>query len=633
MVTSHESAHPQSSGGRTDVEAFLTGLRDTVTRGAAPDARARGVLARLSDPQAVRRAGKILAGVPEGAGDLRPVHVVVLGTATVGAYDTLLRTQLVAAGARPVISVADYGTFELTLASRSFPGSRAPDVVSCVLHDDYFLPEDWSPVDVDGIVTHVRARLSGLRELMLASAEATAATFVLHTVPLPMRVRDCVISWRDRARLVRAWYELNADLLALADEHPQLAVADLAGVLAEASVPARDDRLYRFGDMPYTDGALLALAREVRRFVQGRLGLSRKVLALDLDNTLWGGVLGEVDAAGVQLGGLYPGNCYQEFQRTAARLREQGVVLVLVSKNDGDVVDRALVEHPEMILRPETFSTRVVNWAPKVDNLRAAAETLNLSPASFVFLDDSPFERGHVSDELPEVAVLGSDGDPAYLEQTVLENGWFDVPELTTTDRERPQLYRNRVLRQDFASAFGSSEEYLRALEIEVTAEPAGEYSVPRIAQLAARTNQFNLTGRRFDAAATKAMADDPGHLVASFAVRDRFGDEGIVGAVWVECGRERWQVLNLVLSCRVLGRGVELAIAEWVVRRARNAGARTVEGRFVPSARNRVAADFWTRAGFKPTAGDDGVFAADVDGPVERPEWITLHDRVMSTT
>ncbi|MQY06465.1 HAD-IIIC family phosphatase [Actinomadura macrotermitis] len=619
MAESHESARPRSSEGAADTDTILSELRAAVADGGVPDARVRGRLAALSDPQAVRRAGKVLARMPEG-GDLRPARIAVLGTATPGSYEAMLRVQLVAAGVRPGIEVADYGAFEMTLAGRSLADA---DVVSCVLDDGYFLGDDWSAADVDGLIEHFQARLGGLRELLLANAEAGSATFVLHTVPLPARVRDSVIGWRDRARLSRAWHELNAGLLGLA-EHPRIAVTDLVGLLADAGVAARDDRLYRFGDMPYTDGALLVLAKEVRRFVQGRLGLSRKVLALDLDNTLWGGVIGEVGAAGVELGGLYPGNCYQELQRTAARLREQGVVLVLLSKNDADAVEEALAEHPEMVLRADAFSARVVNWAPKVDNLKAAAEALNLSPGSFVFLDDSAFERGHVTDELPEVVALDSGGDPAHIERTLLAHGWFDVPELTGTDRDRPKLYRDRVLREDFASGFGSSEDYLAALEIEVTAEPAGEYSVPRIAQLAARTNQFNLTGRRFDAAETTRMAEDAGHLVASFAVKDRFGDEGVIGAAWVECGAERWRVLNLVLSCRVLGRGVELAIADWIVGRAREAGARVVEGEFEPSPKNRVSADFWERAGFE--AAGDGVFTVDVGNAVERPKWITLN-------
>jgi FkbH-like protein len=309
-------------------------------------------------------------------------------------------------------------------------------------------------------------------------------------------------------------------------------------------------------------------------------------------------------------------------------LREQGVVLVLASKNDPDLVEKALATHPEMLLRPEAFAVRAVNWAAKATNLRKAADTLNLSTDSFVFLDDSAFERGHISEELPEVAVVAADGDPAQLVGSLLRRGWFDAIDLTDTDRKRPELYRSRALRTDFATGFGSSEEYLAALGIELLAQPVTEFEVGRVAQLSARTNQFNLTGVRFDEAATTALAADPANLVASFAASDRFGDDGIVGAAWIECVGRTWWVRNLVMSCRVFGRGVELAIADWILGQAAEAGVATVAGRYSPSGRNGVADGYWSRAGFQPS-DEDGVFTATPGStPSPLPSWINYRKR-----
>jgi FkbH-like protein len=444
---------------------------------------------------------------------------------------------------------------------------------------------------------------------------------------VPPELRGSVISVRARAKVSQAWHRLNATLLGLAEEDSRIAVVDLAGELTAVAARARDERLHRYADLPYTDGALLVLARQVARVAQARAGLSRKVLALDLDNTLWGGVVGEVGPAGVQLGGLYPGNCYQDLQRTALRLRQQGVILVLASKNDPAVVDDALTNHPEVLLRPDTFSVRAVNWSAKAANLREAAERLNLAPQAFVFLDDSPFERGHVASELPDVAVVSAEGDPAYLVRSLLRGGWFDVPEITDTDRKRPELYRSRALRSDFSAGFASSEDYLHALQTRVLARSITPYEVARVAQLAARTNQFNLTGIRFDEGATTAMSADPGHLVASFSVSDRFGDEGIVGAAWIECRTRVWWVLNVVLSCRVFGRGVEFAIVDWIVQRAREARATALAGRYQPTKRNGVANGFWEKAGFTPS-GEEGVFTTvPATAPSCLPTWITFVD------
>jgi FkbH-like protein len=606
---------------------LLKTLREAAQADRAPDAPTRRVLLEQEDATAARAAGRLLGQIsPDSLRDLRDLRVAITATCTIGPFEQLLRSALVGAGFRPAIEKTDYGTFDMTLAGAAFSENGDPDVVALLLDAARFLPRDWSPAAYDRFEAEVEGRLGELTGLVTAAVERTTATLVLHTVPLPAEVRDTFLSLDDRARLSGLWYRLNAALLDLAGAHAQVVTVDLAGALADAPVAARDARLHRYGDLPYTDDALHLLAGLVRRVAQAKLGLSRKVLALDLDNTLWGGVLGEVDVHGVELGGLYPGNAYLELQRTARRLRDQGVILVLVSKNDLEPVEKALSDHPEMVLRSEAFSVRAVNWSPKAGNLRGAAESLGLSVESFVFMDDSDFERGHVTAELPDVAVVSAAGDPAYLVESLLRHGWFDVMNLTDTDRKRPDLYRTRAMRSEFSQGFGSSQEFLEALGLAVDIAPATDFTVARIAQMAARTNQFNLTGIRFDEAATTRMSQDPDHLVVSVAVSDRFGDDGIVGAFWVERGTDTWQVLNMVLSCRVLGRGVELAVVGWLTEQARQAGATRIEGRFIPSPKNGVAADFWTRAGFVP---DGEAFALDVASAADiSPAWITLLER-----
>jgi FkbH-like protein len=607
---------------------LLASLRAAVAESRPPEPGVRHALAEVDDPATVRRAGRILADAAPDGLTLRPARIAVLATCTIGPFEPLLRASLVAAGIRPTLVFGDYRAFELSLTTGAFAAGDDPDVVACLMDEGFFLPRDWTAVDPAGLADHLDARLAELCGLIMAGLRHTSATLVLHTIPVPAELRETVISLRARAAIGAAWHRLNAAILGLAEEDSRIAVVDLAGELADVPFQARDERLHRYADLPYTDGALLALARQLARVVQARSGLSRKVLAVDLDNTLWGGVLGEAGVAGVTLGGLYPGNCYLHLQRTIVRLREQGVILVLASKNDAAAVDDALANHPEMLLRPEAFAVRAVNWSAKAENLRAIAETLNLAGQAFVFMDDSPFERGHVAAELPDIAVVAADGDPAYLVSSLLRRGFFDVPELTDTDLKRPELYRSRALRGDFSAGFASSEDYLRALEIRVLAKPVTAFEVGRVAQLAARTNQFNLTGARFDEAAVTAMSTDPAHLVASFAVSDRFGAEGIVGAAWITRRGRVWWVENLLLSCRVFGRGIEFAMVDWILGRAREAEATALAGRYVPTNRNAVASGFWEKAGFTPS-GEDGVFTLEpATAPACLPTWITYEER-----
>jgi FkbH-like protein len=612
----------------TNPSTLLEAVRCAVDERRTPATEVLLALVQLSDPGIARKVGRLLGGLQPQDGGLVPVRIAVLATCTVGPLEPLLRTSLVGAGTLPAISVGDYGHFELSLGSGAFAAEGDPDVVACLMEESYFLPGDWSGGDVEAVTAHLQERMQEFRALVGSVSRRSAATLVLHTVPLPAEVRETFLSWRARAALARAWHQLNADLLALGEEHRQVLVIDLVSMLADQPFPARDARLHRYADLPYTDGALHVLARQVARIVQAKSGLSRKVLALDLDNTLWGGVLAEVGAPGVELGGLYPGSCYLNLQRSARRLREQGVILVLVSKNDAVIVDEALGNHPEMLLRSDAFSVTAVNWSPKADNLRQAAEALSLSTGSFVFMDDSDFERGQVAGELPDVAIVAANGDPAHLVNSLLAPGWFDVLDLTDTDRDRPALYRTRALRSDFEGGFGSSEDYLHALNIELSIEPVTEFGVARVAQLAARTNQFNLTGLRFDEARTAAMSTDPQYLIAALTVSDRFGDEGVVGALWVHRSERIWRVLNMVLSCRVLGRGIELAAIDWLALQASEAGASALQGSFVASAKNGSAAGFWERAGFRPAA-EDGVFTLELGGGWDpAPSWIAQPDR-----
>lgn len=618
---------------------LIESLKREIGSGAPLSRTLRNELAACSDPSILRSAGRALAKLDPATSGLRLVRVGVLGTATAGPLEHFLRATLVGAGLVPQFTVADYGSFDLALANGDEPALSADhDVVVCVLHDGYLLPRDFAGNDVNAVAEFVTQRAEALRTMLVAASERSGTPLLVHTVPLSSSVRNSFVSWRDRALLNARWTSMNAALLELPEVVSSVHAFDFVADLADAGVATSDERLRQYADIPYTDAAYVIVADEVRRFLQAKAGLSRKVLALDLDNTLWGGVLGEVGASGITLGGLYPGKSFKELQRAAARLRDQGVILAVASKNDNEHVDTTLREHPEVVLRPEHFSAVAVNWQPKIENLRQIAEQLDLGIDSFVFMDDSPFERGHITAELPEVAVLASDGDPAYLVRSLLTDGYFDTLQLTDTDRNRPSMYRARVERTEFAGGFGSSADYLRALELCVTVSVASEFEVPRIAQLAARTNQFNLTGIRYSEAETAKLIADPDHLVFSWSVRDRFGDEGIVGAAWVARG-DIWVVENFVMSCRVLGRGVELAVVGWVAQQAAQHGARALEGRFVPSARNSVSADLWAKAGFArldEPAGDadrngDGPQRYQLnlgDGANPTPDWITLEER-----
>jgi FkbH-like protein len=631
-MTDRASADGQGARAR-DAHA-LARLRSVRRPGAAADPTLLDALARLEAPAARADAGRLLARVPaerivpEGR-RLRPMTVAMVGTFTADGVVPLLRLSLLQAGIAAQIQTFGFGQLVVQLSD---PGSELarlqPDVTLCQLDDRFFLPRDWDPAAMADLEAALDARASLVASAVGAFAGRSPGVVLLHTVPLSPVEHRKVIGYRAKAQLGRLWRGLNTRLLELAAEPGPVHTLDLEAVLVDCPARVRDERLAQFAGMAWSPVVESSYAREAAGFCRAAAGLSKKVLVLDLDNTLWGGVLGDDGPAGIQLGGAYPGNCYADLQRAAAALRRQGVLLALCSKNDPALVDEVLESHPEIVLRAEDLVARAVNWGRKDHNIRQIAESLNLGLDSIVFVDDSRFECELVRSELPEVEVVHLDGDPADHLPALLEAGHFDVLAATGTDGRRTEMYRTRADRQRFAASFASAEDYLGRLDLRVTVTPADDFTLPRLVQLSLRTNQFNLAGHRDAEARTRRMAQAPDCLVLAFEVSDRFGREGIVGGVWIAKDAARWTIESLVMSCRVFSRGVEHAVLAHVVAAAAADCVPRLKAQFRPTDRNAAVRTFLEAAGFVRGGEAHGAIAYELavdttSSPV--PDWILL--------
>jgi FkbH-like protein len=572
--------------------------------------RVRELLTGLVEPE-LQRAGRVLARLdPDEIArqhpDVRVVTVGVTGHGTLAPLIPALTVQLARHRLvlRPVLGDFDGYVFELSDPDSAIYAAR-PDLVLCVLDpavvfDD--LPVPWRPEDVERAAA---ARLD-VMDGLVARFEAAAGrgTLVLNTMPLLRQHTGQLVDSRSRARLGVIWREANARLLRLAVDHRAVTVVDLDPILAEG-VPASDARLSRYAKAHLTADLLAEYAREVGHLARQLSGRTKKVLALDLDDTVWGGVLGEDGVEGIEVGDGYRGEAFLAFQRAAKQLGAQGVLLVAVSKNDPEPVRRALRGHPRMALREEDFVQVIANWQPKHENLEALAETLGLAVDSFVFVDDSAYERGLVRQELPAVAVVDVDREPASHVGKLLHDGWFDVLDLTEEDWARPARYRDEVARKSFLDRFDSLTDYLRALDVRVRLSPVAEAEVARVSQLTLRTNQFNLTMQRMQPQDVRALTSDPGALALAVHARDRFGDNGLVGAVLARRDGAVLRIENFLLSCRVFSRGIEEALLHWLLKHARDTGVEAVLADYRPGARNHRVAGFYPRHGFVRVAGD----------------------------
>jgi len=611
---------------------LLTRLRRLRTDGAAPDPQLWPAIRELTGMVERAKVGGLLAGVPARlvAGDsrpLRPLRVGLTGTFTADGLLPLLRTALLAAGIDAEIQLTGYGRLMLDLGDPASPlAGFAPDVVLCLLHDEALLPDDWDPTDLTALDQHLTAAAAEIGELTLGFAARTGATMLLHTVPLSALEYRTLVAQRSRAALGRAWRRANLALLDLPDRSPQVHVLDLETLVANQPVALRDERRYRFARMAWSPGVEDLYATEAAAFCRALTGLSRKVLVLDLDQTLWGGVIGDDGPTGIDLGSLYPGNAYLEVQRRAKKLRQQGVLLAVCSKNSPEPVARVFAEHPAMVLRAEDFVAQAVNWSPKDGNLRELGHRLNLSLDSMVFFDDSAFECELVRQSLPDVRVVHADGDPADHAARLLGSGLFDVVQLTDTDLERTGRYRAEVQRRAGLAEAGSTRAFLESLQLRVRIRRADSYSVPRVHQLLQRTNQFNTTNLRWtEAQIEEAVASDD-RIVLVFDVADRLGSEDTVGVILLTVAPGQWTIDNFVMSCRVFSRGIEFAVLHGVVERASRHGASRLVADLIPTARNAPAAIFYREAGFTPVAESGQTYELALE-PLPRlaPAWIDL--------
>jgi FkbH-like protein len=382
-----------------------------------------------------------------------------------------------------------------------------------------------------------------------------------------------------------------------------------------------DPRLWYLARMRLNPLGLATLGELVAGHLAADRGAAYKVAAIDLDGVLWGGVVGEAGPGGIELGEEGVGLAFQDFQRELLRLRELGVLLAPCSKNNPRDADEVFARHPAMVLHREHFAAERINWQDKATNLRELADELNLGLDSFVFFDDSPVERDWVRQALPEVAVDELPEDPVDRPAALRAAPYFRRIALTDADRVRAGAYRAERRRRELAASTVSFEQFLASLDQRATIEPVTDATLARATQLCQRTNQFNLTTKRYSGAELEALLREGGAELYTLSVSDRFGDSGITGLAILSPSGEEAEIDTLLMSCRILGRRLEDALLAFLAERARVLGARSLMGRFEPTAKNAQVADFYTTRGFE-SAGE-GSFRLDLERhqPVPPPE------------
>lgn len=359
-------------------------------------------------------------------------------------------------------------------------------------------------------------------------------------------------------------------------------------------------RYWYVAKLPFAPLCIPFYAYRLVQLLASMLGKSRRVLILDLDNTLWGGVIGDDGVNGLKLGaGSARGEAHLAIQRLALQYKDRGIILGVASKNTEEIALEAFRTHPEMLLKESDVTVFQINWAHKPESLTSMANILELGLESFVFVDDNPVERKQMRDALPQVAVPDLPEDPSNWVPILQAAGYFEQPSFSIEDRQRTEYYRGNALRTVQASKSSNHEDFLKSLRMVMTVQPFDELGRQRITQLIAKSNQFNLTTRRYSEPEVAAFEITPDIETLQIRLQDIFGDNGMISVLICRKHPQMWDIDTWIMSCRVLGRGVEQAVLGLLVERARRAGALKLCGTYIPSSKNQIVSEHYAKLGF----------------------------------
>jgi FkbH-like protein len=591
-----------------------------------------GKAARLGQELWEREAGSAIANFLIGCFErmrphleMTPHRCAMLRSFTVEPLVPLLRSACFAAGIDLTVYLGEFNTYaqELVDAGSELYGFAPQTVILAVQTRD--LAPEWGK-DSAGVVERVTGQFAGW---IRALRRHSPANLVMHSLEAPAFAGRGVYDGQTEDGPTAAVQEINRNLRRLAREERGVYVLDYDGLTARYGREQwGDERKWLSVRLPLAAPSLMRLTREWMRFLHPLTGKVAKAVAVDLDNTLWGGVIGEDGMAGIQVGSEYPGAAYRELQRALLDLSRRGILLAVCSKNNPEEALAALESHPGMLLRPGHFAAMRINWQDKARNLREIAAELNIGLDAVAFLDDNPVEREHVRTEIPEAMVVLLPDDPMRYAQAVRDAPVFERLTLSEEDRGRNQYYAAGRERAALEQAVSSPEEFYRSLEQVVEIQPANAMTVARVAQLTQKTNQFNLTTRRYTEQQIAEMMNCPGWRVLSLKVRDRYADNGLVGVAILREAGAVCEIDTFLLSCRVIGRTVETALLAQAAAEAHGAGAARLEGWFLPTKKNAPAKDFYSRHGFDLAEERDGrqLWRLELAGAEVRcPEWIRI--------
>lgn len=536
----------------------------------------------------------------------KKIRVAVLSSFTINGVEETLRVKCAEKKIECITYIGGYNQYHQNiLDDKSKLYEFLPDITFLLVDSRTILGDlFYSPylLSVSERKDFVDKKSKELLELVDSFTKKTNSKLVVANLTIPTYSPYGIFETKTKYGLHHMVYDINNKLSEGITNNDSVYLYDFNGFVSRfGENNVFDFKQFLFGDIKIALDYISYFANDLIGYIIALLGLTSRCIVLDLDNTLWGGVVGEDGFDGIKLGKGPPGNAYVEFQRILLSLQKRGVLLAINSKNNPEDALKVINEHPDMILRKEHFACLKINWNDKVSNMKEIAEELNFGLDYMVFFDDDPVNREFMCNNLPQVLTVELPKDPAQYVKTLQNMKEFNTLNITDEDIKRGVMYLQQQKRKEFENSAPDLEGFLRNLNTIVSILPADKFTIPRISQLTLKTNQFNLTTKRYQEEEIQRFSKDNKILVGCAQVEDKFGDNGITSVFIIKNDKpQEWVLDTFLLSCRVMGREIEKGILDYIIKKAKENKIKRIKAEYIPTQKNKPIENFLPNCGFK---------------------------------
>ncbi len=555
----------------------------------------------------------------------KKIRIALIGSFTLNGIEETLRVKCSEMNVGCNSYVAGYNQYNQEILNKESNLYKfSPDVTFLILdirsilgklfHTPYLISETERKKFIDN-------KVSEISNLIKSFTNNSKSKLVLTNLAIPTYSPYGIYETKVAYGLQEMVNDYNQQILAITKNVESVYVYDFNAFMTKfGEKNVFDFKQFFLGDVQISFEYIPYLSHSLTGYVKAILGLNKKCIVLDLDNTLWGGIVGEDGFEGINLGGDPVGKAFAEFQKLLLSIHKRGILLAINSKNNFEDAIHVIREHSEMVLKEEHFACMKINWNDKVQNMKEIANDLNIGLDSMIFFDDDPVNCEYIKSSFPQVMTVTMPKDTSQYVPLLMSLNDFDILKITEEDLGRGNMYLQEKQRKDLEHQATNLDDFLQQLAINLKIKKANDFTIPRISQLTLKTNQFNLTTKRYQDEDIRKFIDS-GNWVGCAQVQDKFGDSGITGVFIVKKNPTEWIIDTFLLSCRIMGRGIENGILSEILKKAKEAGVKSVVGEFIPTKKNAPCANFFSDYGFKKI-GQYWVF--DMNNPIKTPKHLS---------